>query len=60
MGEFKAPVPLARLHEYEVDGLLESTNVDPVFLLSLPGRGMPFLRRLAREFGRPVVEDVAS
>jgi hypothetical protein len=60
MGEFKAPVPLSRLHTYEVDGVLVSTNVDPVFLLSLPGDEVPVLRRLAREFGRPVVEDVAS
>lgn len=61
MGEFQAPTPLARLHTYEVDGLLVSTNVDREFLLTLPGDGIPFLRRLAREHGRPVrVEDVAS
>lgn len=60
MGEFKSPPRLARLHEYEVDGRLVSTNVDPEMLLQLPGGGVPFLRRLAREYGRPVQMREAS
>jgi hypothetical protein len=59
MGEFKSPPKLVRTYTYEVDGVLVTTNVDPESLLALPGDGVPFLRRLARECGRPV-RDVAS
>lgn len=59
MGEFKSPTKLSRLYEYEVDGRLVVTNVDPVFLARLPYDGRVFLERLAREHGRPVQDGAA-
>ena len=59
MATIKAPSPATRLYVYEVDGVEVSTTLDRGALLKLPGDGEPFLRRLAREYGRRVRDGAA-
>jgi hypothetical protein len=62
MGEFKAPAKLTRIHVHRVvvDGeVREVTSNLTLADLAEYGRDLSWLERLAREYGRPVLDGAA-